>query len=402
MPQHKKHHYVPVCYLKRFAKDEDGKCINLYHLPSHRFVENASLKDQAYENRFYVQQIEEGLGILESRYGKIVQKILKCGQLESLSEEESVNLCIFAVLLASRTRCAAEETNDTVDKVSKLILGQIPQYRGKLEDLKFDFEETPSWRSSWVANMYPLYTDLELCLLSSRGHAQFITSDNPGVFYNQFAEAKNASLSYTSLACKGLQLFVPLSPDHYLLCYDSDVYNVENRDLPAEDVFALNAIQYVNADEHLYYGAGVSREAIAEIIEKGQNFRTPGKSNVEGFKSVGEDGNLLNIRTSKDDIRCRLELNTISMRNRAKTEPFDDRKLLVRDKNMCILSDMYRSILKAEGIEKLSMANWLENVKNDPYERELCDKFVSHVQSRIEAGSNYAGWRKEVKKHEGR
>jgi len=66
--ENKKHHYVPLFYLKRFSPD--GKSINLYNLRSTRTIYKAKLKNQCYSDYFYGKEpdIEHALAGLDGRF----------------------------------------------------------------------------------------------------------------------------------------------------------------------------------------------------------------------------------------------------------------------------------------------------------------------------------------------
>lgn len=50
MAKKKRHHYVPQFYLKRFSNNNESKVLGIYNLDNKKFIQNAPLKSQAYEN----------------------------------------------------------------------------------------------------------------------------------------------------------------------------------------------------------------------------------------------------------------------------------------------------------------------------------------------------------------
>jgi hypothetical protein len=68
--------------------------------------------------------------------------------------------------------------------------------------------------------------DLRWKLLQNKTDLPFITSDHPAVRYNQFLEPRIRSGSNTGLVARGLQMFLPLSPKHVLVLFDSETYKV--------------------------------------------------------------------------------------------------------------------------------------------------------------------------------
>lgn len=73
MADKKRHHYIPRFYLKRFSINNDGKSLGLYNLKNKKFIQNAPLKSQAYENFLYGEddEIENALAEMENTVAKM-------------------------------------------------------------------------------------------------------------------------------------------------------------------------------------------------------------------------------------------------------------------------------------------------------------------------------------------
>lgn len=68
MPNKKRNHYIPRFYLKRFSVNNEGKFIGLFNHKRDVFVQQASLRHQAYENFLYGEddEIENALANMEN------------------------------------------------------------------------------------------------------------------------------------------------------------------------------------------------------------------------------------------------------------------------------------------------------------------------------------------------
>jgi hypothetical protein len=115
----------------------------------------------------------------------------------------------------------------------------------------------------------PITFDLCFKLVINKTKEPFITSDHPVVLYNQFLEPRKKYGNNTGLACKGLEIFLPISPRHLLIFFDPDVYKVENKsnvsvDITADaDVKALNLLQCISADKNLYFNEEISEHQVS-------------------------------------------------------------------------------------------------------------------------------------------
>lgn len=136
-------------------------------------------------------------------------------------------------------------------------------------------------RSVKSALHYPhLLYDLALRLIIAPDGMSFITSDHPAVFLNQaFFEVIRDS-EITGTASKGLQIFLPISPELLLIAFDRDFYRVGNRknltyqlDRHA-DCDLINALQILNSEENVYFGDEKLLPAVRALAERYSAART--------------------------------------------------------------------------------------------------------------------------------
>jgi len=95
-------------------------------------------------------------------------------------------------------------------------------------------------------------------IVKNKTDIPFLTSDNPVSKQNQYMEKRNWPAGHVGIACIGLQILLPIDPSTYLILFDKDIYKVgRNREQIIEvnkkDVEELNQLQYLNADETIYF-----------------------------------------------------------------------------------------------------------------------------------------------------
>ena len=111
----------------------------------------------------------------------------------------------------------------------------------------------------------------------------FITSDNPVCIMNPFFEICGSRNKLT-LENKGICIFMPFSPHHAIMFYDSDVYKIGNRKswniyINKEDVSLLNRIIINNANEILIFKdlKYFNTEIIRKVSDKNHSLTTDKK-----------------------------------------------------------------------------------------------------------------------------
>ena len=140
-----------------------------------------------------------------------------------------------------------------------------------------------------------LLSDLRLTLLVPPSGAHFITSDHPVILLNQAFVNILRDQSAGGLAMRGVQLFLPLSPDLLLLAFDPVCYRVgqPNRRLVhitrKEDVDLINALQILNANQCLYFRDEEDEPLFRNLLFKFQNKRPDPQKLVEKHE-ITEDG----------------------------------------------------------------------------------------------------------------
>jgi Protein of unknown function (DUF4238) len=120
--------------------------------------------------------------------------------------------------------------------------------------------------------LYPLVLDLDLRLIVTPKGRRFVTSDHPVVISNQafFDLVPNSFIS--GIAMKGIQFFLPLSPELLILAFDKDIYRVGKPGRRVyhlergEDCDLINALQIMNAEQNVYFYGEEDEQLVRQLL----------------------------------------------------------------------------------------------------------------------------------------
>ncbi len=357
MSEKKKAHYVSKFYLKRFSNN--GISIGIYNLPSHKYIKEGSLRNQAYENYFYGKkghQIENALGALEGRVSILISEIVKNNAQLLMGSPEYQAVLSFVIILRFRTLYAADEQNEMLDKMIKKVFAHDTRVAPHLKAFEAKFKDPGIAALSQVGITLPLAFDLGTRILTNNSGFPLITSDNPAIFYNQLLEKKKImTFSGTGIASKGLQIFFPLDPKHLLLFYDRDVYKIgsarkETADYSSiKDTRCLNRLQILNCGENIYFEPSTQEDYIRSLAASCEPHRSKSKARVEEYlQGKGEDGKYHSIiHVSKKDIKANLELSFVRILKKARHYDFGDSVFHVRNPYIVRLHDDFMELVEA-------------------------------------------------------
>jgi len=192
--------------------------------------------------------------------------------------------------------------------------------------------------------------DLRCKIIALRESPGFITSDSPVIYYNQFLESRRPALGNIGLLNKGLQIIFPISPRVLLMWYAGRIYKVgEKREdvvwtRNSTDVEGLNALQFVSADENLYFSPDISEGYLRSLASKNRHTRSQYHTTVTEYTSVSDgDQRLLHIRPP--EIRCNLSLSFVKLHRRLRKVKIGRKVSLFRDQEMSELVDEFNEMV---------------------------------------------------------
>jgi hypothetical protein len=263
----REHHFVPQFYLRSFS--DDGRRIHLLNLAKNLHVPLASIKHQCSKRGIhdFNPAAEGALAQLEGSAAAILRTVIADQSLANLSELDLGHLSLFVLLQRSRTLAAASDHDQLTDWLAKMVLASKADEAGvDLNTVKVRDKYPLAQELGVAASIFPMVLDLSWHLIVNNTAEEFLTSDNPVIVHNQFAEA----VSYIGVdgwGCRGIQAFLPISPVLMLLLYDGDVYQLSGQKerksgLSTESVVSLNKFQMLNASSNVYFRDG----GIADVV----------------------------------------------------------------------------------------------------------------------------------------
>ena len=326
MAEHKKHHYVPRFYLKLFSNN--GRSINLFNIRSKRSVIDGGLKNQCYRDYFYGKdpQMEKALSLVEGEMSRILNVVQSGCELPSRKSEDRFTFLLHVLMQHTRTAYSIDSYDEQIDKFMKYVMApkmkEMNLTPEQIANIKITQKDSSQFVLSMAVPNYPLLIDLEWKILRATGTHEFITSDNPVVYYNQLFSFRKLG-SNTGLASKGLQVFFPVNPKHLVVLYDSKVYGVGSKKCDVVDVSSvsdmeqLNRLQFVSALENVYFHNQYF--PVPQEFQASERYRRPQKSHMKVFpgEETTEHRKEL-LMMSREDVRTELELSFVRLLKPAK------------------------------------------------------------------------------------
>ncbi|MER9178148.1 DUF4238 domain-containing protein [Mesorhizobium sp. M0955] len=337
MADNKRQHYVPKSTLRHFASDPNRhpkpRQINLVNIAAAKVVRGASLKEQCYQDYFYGKNtaIEKALGQVEGYFSSLVRKMIGT---RAIDERDGWHLVQMVALQKARTLRAEEELNGMMEKLIKLFMyNRVDEH--DLRKSRIKINNASNRNVGHALALSPLMLDLKRFLLANDTDVPFVIGDNPVVTTNWFARIHHPQRAI-GLARSGLQMLLPISPRFALMMHDSNVYTTNSRInvisiSRADEVTALNELQWLNAHKNVYFPptlgvefleammnvsrpeGGLSDFRRMERIADGDSYRASDKDEfsppTDGVKSEL-------VVTSAKALSRDVRLRAVSMRNK--------------------------------------------------------------------------------------
>jgi hypothetical protein len=373
MAAYDRHHFVPQFYLRNFAVDAKARQIGLYNLPGDRFVRSTSIRDQAQRKKLYgTQGGEQALCDLEGAAAAVLRRVIQQGEVPEFQSSDHFTLLIYVLFQAHRTPTAAAE----LEEFNELLIKKVASYDERLapyiDKVEITMPDAVRRSLQLAAETYPVALDLRYKLLFNNSAIPFLTSDHPVVLYNQYMERRQKFGSSTGLACKGLQIFLPLSPQLCLILFDPDVYRVGARTdvhvaTTQSDIESLNLLQAANAGSQLFFGNSATEQMIQSLLAKAQRFRPVARSSVMAYPPKRRlDGTSSTfIHSSKTDLRVGLRLFNVAELPSAQSYELGSRVVHRRDSILCNLHDEFLSLVDRDVYRTSEFSRFLADKYRD-------------------------------------
>lgn len=370
----KRQHYVPRFLLRNFSPD--GRRISLVMFAARRRIDDASIKGQCYEDYFYGkdQVMEKSFAAEEGVVCNLLGD-LSVAHLESITTDATEKLRTFVHYQRFRTLGSARATNAMIDAFAKAAVkgtlrpgdGISPEDIDRVQIGLTDAQQQSLWHA---AGSTPLLLDLDVKFIVTDRTPGFIISDHPVVSGNQYAEHHpdfQHCLGITGLACKGLQMFLPVSPSVTLAVYDPTTYQYGGKGRVCragpDDVAYLNQMQATNALNCAYFlGTRITDTALATIMgQRAQHESVYSRRTMTSPTVLNPDGSKGQlVAVSGGEVRVGAKLSLIRLLDQKRYYGYDRAHPPVRSEKQLELARAF-----AMHLEKIVKQRRQERIKND-------------------------------------
>lgn len=316
MPSKKRQHYVPQFYLRNFSSD--GCSLHIYNIKSRKLIKNAPYDTQCYRNYFYGKNghIEDMFMEIENMVAPIFRRIISSMGVNTINNDEFSSILIFTVLQSCRTEHAATWNNEVADKIGKLFLSKEKLLKDiNLDDYQITLDDPVILSIQAAFEMYHFGLDLRCKILINKTKTKFITSDNPVIFHNQYTRINSRETSI-GIACSGIQIFYPISPELLLFFYDESIYRVGSNNKNYCEIYSDIEIQNINTFQHLSALSNLFLSDANYIISK--NLLSTRKEDIALVTEVMTPENEKYVFTRRHEKNLDLKVSCIAIRSRVK------------------------------------------------------------------------------------
>ncbi len=288
MAKKRRHHYLPVFYLKGFVDPHNEPYIWLYE-KGNPDVRKATARNIAIEKDYYSfitpegnkdsETFENGLAKIECGVAPIFRKIRIQNKLD---DQERMLFSLFLALIMARVpnfRNNIEQAlGETAKRMNMILATDSGNFKAMIENLErdtgkktgmpvdefrkfiaegqYDIRATPQFALGMAAGiavkLIPIFFEMNWTFLETTGDHKFVTSDNPLSYIDPTHDPK--SFYGVGLSNKNVEVTFPISKDLMLLGmwknFESDkiLGNKLVRDMNRRTV--ISALRFVFASQY--------------------------------------------------------------------------------------------------------------------------------------------------------
>lgn len=257
----KKQHYVPQLLLRRFATQSGREArVNVYDIERVQYRNNQNIRNVCSSNYTYDtdDSFERFLNdCVESPVGSELEILVQAQ--DQVNPKPSPALLRFLLVQLARTRQMYKSSLELTNAGMQSIFIEMARLNGLNEDVVRKLRLEPlepravlAYLAAYAATQYRLLLDLNLALILNQTKVEFILSDHPVFQHNWYLRESDHPMA-SSIAVRGVQFFLPLSPSVTCCLYDASVYLYGRATdgtlihATEDDVSLLNSFQAINA-----------------------------------------------------------------------------------------------------------------------------------------------------------
>lgn len=318
----KNQHYLPKFYLRYFSKCEKEKEIGVYNINNKRTIRYAPIKSQASKAFYYGRDgvIEDWLSRIEGDFANVIKNLKLTMKPPKRFSDEHLTLLRFVSCTFARNPMTIENGAEMMNKImSTMFSNKESEY---YDIPHTDTQDMMRISMDQMSQLTVNILDLEIKLLVNKTDVPFIASDYPIVLYNSYLERKKWAFSKVGFGVRGLQIFIPISPDLTLTLFDSAIYKIGGRksnylNLTTEcDILQLNTLQYLNCIQHIYFSDLFSDKHLHKLLQNSLRFPRANIVQAELLNLINEthsssDKKRVLVRGGTSDLSINLEINGV-------------------------------------------------------------------------------------------
>ena len=325
MRRSKKHHFLPVFYLKAWASRPNR--IHLYDIKAATTRQDVGLRRQGQEHLYYRDQHnEDTLKAWDARFARVCRQVRTIQSLPDLvaDPESFVDLFAFVVTQHARTPPQAETIRQMYVQSIPSMLNAMGAPTGETH-VEFDFPQLEAVKLAAEVQLERM-DDLVPHLITARGN-RFLTSDNPVFLYNQLCQGLGGATA--AVDNHGFQAFCPISPSTVVMLFDPRSYELTSSASKAKkrseateaDIQQLNRIQALSAAQNLYANDPNLLEDVPTLVQSVSAERETKEPRLAEYSSTkpGDDSKLFVQHSPMPNLS--LDLSFIRVRWSADTRP---------------------------------------------------------------------------------
>ncbi|MHC8356768.1 DUF4238 domain-containing protein [Pseudomonas sp. LB3P81] len=280
MADKKNQHFVPQYYFKFFS--DKRKFISLIRLMDGKFIETASIKDQASKSYFYGDKaVEDAIEAMETIFLPPLRKLKEEKSFWALSDDEVIVVLQSIIFQRSRTQAARLDLEPAGQELANMFLEIAVNNNEQFSDeerseilksftAKPNMEELQKIQMIESVKSANFMTDLGMAILKNRTNRNLIFGDAPVVMFNYF-QKNITDRGVLGMRNPGLQIYYPLNSRSAVFLYDRNAYKVStNKHDQIEireksDIDKLNMLQIHNAGSAVYLSSPTDKDYISQL-----------------------------------------------------------------------------------------------------------------------------------------
>lgn len=228
--RHKNQHVIPNCYLKSWCDPRTPEAHNPYiwRISSDGTQKKKKSPEKSFRanNRYTITMpdggrnlvIENTLGGIESQFVNVLSRVRRR---ERLTPRDKAHLCLFTAAMHARSVAVGEHWRKFYEGVHSQVVALEKKHNTtpttSLETADMVKHAHPYLVESSVEVLAPMLFRMPMTILVTRDEFGFITSDNPCVWFVPNAHRMPPMLRHPSLSQPGIEITLPLTPQHLLL-----------------------------------------------------------------------------------------------------------------------------------------------------------------------------------------